>query len=101
MPDLLESSEEARLIQENYERFILYSKDVWGESAAGGFAKRKLPIDTKEMISSSPQKDNVMKAKQSSSTIKSLNKIKLNTMTNGITSGIYENIDSVLASDSN
>lgn len=57
MPDLLEKSEEARLQQDNYDKLIYYSKEIWGESAAGGFAKRKLPIDVEKPVSSPLSKE--------------------------------------------
>jgi hypothetical protein len=36
---------------------IHYSKEIWGESAAGGFAKRKLPIDVEKPVSSPLSKE--------------------------------------------
>ena len=41
MPDELESSEKAKEKMELYNMFIHFSKEVWGESAAGGFSKKK------------------------------------------------------------
>ena len=94
MPEQLEESVDARLQQENYDKLIHYSKEVWAESAAGGFAKRKLPIEVEKPISSPLPKDYGPQKKNSS--IKTLNSTKLNTMTNGMNNAAQEHIDSVL-----
>lgn len=96
MPDQLEQSEEAQLQQDTYDKLIHYSKEIWSESAAGGFAKRKFPIDVEKPVSS-PLLIPKDYGPSKKSSIKTLNKIKLNTMSSGMNSAIYENIDSVLA----
>lgn len=76
--------------------FIYYSKEVWGESAAGGFSKRKPQVEyERAIVVTSPVKEikQTVQVKISNQTMKSLNKIKLHTMTNGLSAGIYDDGD--------
>lgn len=53
MPVDLETKQEARELQEKYDHLIFYSKDIWGETAAGGFARKRPELD-KPIYFSSP-----------------------------------------------
>ena len=67
MPAEIDSSEAAKEKMENYELFIHYSKEAWGESAAGGFSKRKTQIELEKavvpIISSPPREKEIPKTK--------------------------------------
>lgn len=45
MPQDLETRPEAKELQDKYDVLIHYSKDIWSETAAGGFAKKKPELD--------------------------------------------------------
>lgn len=87
-PEHLRDNEYAIGLQDRYDELIHYSKDVWAESAAGGFAKKKLDFENKPFIKS-PEKQSTMKeiTKKDSSLAGNMNSIKktvvkLNSMPN-------------------
>ena len=34
-------------LQDRYDELIHFSKDIWAETAAGGFAKKKIDVNSK------------------------------------------------------
>jgi len=84
----LRDNEYTIALQDRYDELIHYSKDVWAESAAGGFAKKKLDFESRPFIKS-PEKQSTMKeiAKKDSTMSTNMNSIKktvlkLNSMPN-------------------
>ena len=43
-------------LQDRYDEIIYYSKDIWAETAAGGFSKKKIEIDGIKHFNKSPEK---------------------------------------------
>lgn len=43
-------------LQDRYDELIYYSKDIWSETAAGGFSKKKIEIDSSKPFNKSPDK---------------------------------------------
>lgn len=43
-------------LQDRYDEIIYYSKDIWSETAAGGFSKKKIEIDSSKPFNKSPEK---------------------------------------------
>lgn len=56
-PADLESRPEAKDLQDRYDILIHYSKDIWGETAAGGFARKRPELDKPIILGSSPKKN--------------------------------------------
>ena len=64
-PEHLRDNEYNIQLQDKYDELIHYSKDVWAESAAGGFAKKKIDPDNKPPLKS-PEKSKDLSKKESS-----------------------------------
>ena len=61
-PEHLRDNEYNIALQDRYDELINASRDVWAESAAGGFAKRKIDAETtKPVLKQSPEKSHTMK----------------------------------------
>ena len=85
-PDLLKDNPYNIALQDKYDDLIAYSKDVWAESAAGGFSKKKVEVD-KPLGVKSPQRHATNKEvtkKDSNNNMGSVKKqvLKLNSMPN-------------------
>ena len=72
-------------LQDKYDEIIHHSKDIWAESAAGGFSKKKIDL-TKSPEKQDPKKDSAVGIGMSSTTMGSVRKtiVKLHTMPNSI-----------------
>ncbi len=56
-PADLENRSEARELQDKYDTLIHYSKDIWAETAAGGFARRRPELEKPIIFGNSPKKN--------------------------------------------
>lgn len=84
-PEHLRDNEYNVALQDRYDELIYHSKDVWAESAAGGFSKKKIDPESKPMAKSpdrgASSKD-VTKKESMNNTLGSVKKtiIKLNSL---------------------
>ena len=89
-PADLDSSSEARELQEKYDLLIHYSKDIWGETAAGGFARKRPELEKPIIFGNSPKKNlDVGKSKDSNQNTYSGKSKFINTVS-GSVQGIEE-----------
>lgn len=51
-PNLLRDNEYLIALQDRYDELIHFSKDIWAESASGGFAKKKIDVENKPWLKS-------------------------------------------------
>ena len=82
-PDHLRDNEYNIGVQDRYDELIHFSKDVWAESAAGGFSKKKIDPDSKPLLHKPPDKQHSLKEvtkKDSSISNNTLGSIKKSTI---------------------
>ena len=102
-PDLLEDTPENAeniALQARYDEMVAVSKDVYNESAAGGFSRKPIEIPKRELTVKSPDRGPTAKEAASRAGPGSIKKTvhKLNSLPNAASNNYYDNVGPIATS---